>query len=77
MTALPPYTDQSILYYGNKYRGQKLGNIPASYFVFIYENNYTMDTRLKKYIEENMGAFKLELKNEKAQNQRDRRNRAR
>lgn len=77
MTTLPPLTDQSIFHYGNKYRGKKMSEVPASYFIFIFENNYTMSELIKNYIKDNMAALKIEAKKEKKEAYRDWKNSAR
>lgn len=59
-------TDQSPMPWG-KYRGRSLGNIPASYFIWLYEewglkNSGEMHRPLREYVEDNMKALKLENK---------------
>ena len=49
-------TDESIMPFG-KYKGQKLANVPASYLLWLYDNNKCFG-ELKKYIEENMDALR-------------------
>jgi uncharacterized protein (DUF3820 family) len=44
-------TDESILTFG-KYKGEKLANVPASYLIFLFEND-KCNYDLKCYIEEN------------------------
>ena len=77
MTTIPEYTDKTILHYGNKHRGKALANVPASYLLFIYNEEYTMPPQLKKYIKDNLEALQKEDKMEKAQFNRNRRNEAR
>jgi len=77
MTVLKPLTDDSILHYGNKHRGKKLANVPASYLLFIYNEGYTMPALLKAYIVDNLEVLKKQDKDEKAQAKRDWRNQAR
>lgn len=40
------------MYFGQKYYGQQLKNVPASYLLWIYEN-CLLPVQLKKYIEAN------------------------
>lgn len=56
-------TDKSIMTFGQKWRGYKLIDIPASYFLFIYENVQFLPIDLKIYIESNMDALKQEAGN--------------
>lgn len=44
--------DNSIMPFG-KYKGVKLANVPASYLLWLYDNNKCFG-ELKKYIEENI-----------------------
>ena len=54
----PVLTDDSILEFGNLHKGKKLINVPASYLLFVYENNYNTGKALRAYIEDNMDVLK-------------------
>jgi uncharacterized protein (DUF3820 family) len=54
-------TDNSIMPWG-KYAGEKLCNIPASYLIWLYENNKCYG-EIKKYIEDNLDDLKNEQNN--------------
>lgn len=54
-------TDQEILNFG-KHQGKRLIDVPADYLIWIYENN-KCPGYIRKYIEDNMDALKLESKN--------------
>lgn len=53
-------TDNSIMPFGI-HKGKKMANVPASYLIFIFENNKCTPD-VAKYINENMDALKLEIK---------------
>lgn len=53
--------DDSILDYGEKHKGKKLIDVPAQYFLYIYEKNFTMPASLKEYIEDNLDVLKKEM----------------
>jgi len=57
-------TDNSLIPFG-KYTGQKLANVPASYLIWIFENN-KCTAEIAKYINENMDVLKEEIKRENA-----------
>lgn len=48
-------TDSSIMPFG-KYQGDRLIDIPASYLLWLYENNKAGS--IKSYIEENLDAIR-------------------
>lgn len=52
--------DNDLMPWG-KYQGTKMLDVPASYLIWIYENNKCSGD-VKKYIEENMQCLKDELK---------------
>jgi uncharacterized protein (DUF3820 family) len=52
--------DESIMPYG-KHQGEKLANVPADYFIFMYDAGY-LRGGLKKYAEDNMDVFLMETK---------------
>ncbi len=43
--------DNSLMPFG-EHKGEKLGNIPAEYFIWLHKNNRCYG-QLKKYIEDN------------------------
>ena len=45
-----------------KYRGQELRNIPPSYLIFIYDNNYYMENPVKHFICNNYEELKKLIK---------------
>ncbi|MBD8349381.1 putative quorum-sensing-regulated virulence factor [Dysgonomonas sp. HGC4] len=47
------------------YQGDKMLDVPGSHLLWLYEEG-ECDTEVKEYIEDNMDAIKLEIKNEKA-----------
>ena len=55
-------TDESIMPFG-RYKGDRLKTIPASYLIWLYENN-KCNKDLNDYIEDNLDVLKLEIKNE-------------
>lgn len=59
---IPPLTKESKLYFGQKYRGQQLKNVPAGYLLWVLENCHTIPVQLKEYIEANKQALEAEKK---------------
>lgn len=58
----PLLTDDSPMPLWSKaYGGTKMANVPASYLMWLYDNN-KCDNPVKTYIERNMDALQLELK---------------
>lgn len=45
-----------------KFKGEKLANIPASYFLWMNKQDWC-SKELKEYIKDNMDSFELEMKN--------------
>lgn len=62
------YTDQSLMPWG-MHKGSKLANVPASYLVYLYENNLKAGP-LKTYIEGNLEHLRMEAKMNAKQNRR-------
>ena len=54
----PVLTDESILDFGSKFKGKRLIDVPASYLLFVYENNYNTGIPLRCYIEDNLDVLK-------------------
>lgn len=53
-------TDESPMLWG-KYEGESMCNVPADYFMFLYNNN-KYDHDVGVYIRNNLDVFKAELK---------------
>lgn len=51
-------TDTDIMPWG-KYAGQKMANVPASYLIWLLENNKCSGD-VKKYIQDNLEVLKKE-----------------
>lgn len=47
-----------------KYKGTKLGNVPAEYLMWLYEND-KCDKAVKEYIEDNLDVIQIEIKRNK------------
>ena len=52
-------TDGSLMPFG-KYKGDKMVNVPASYLLWLYENNKCSGV-VREYIIENLDALRKEL----------------
>lgn len=52
--------DSSIMPDG-EYKGQKLANIPASYFIWLHSKSWCSE-EMQEYIADNIDVFSLELK---------------
>jgi uncharacterized protein (DUF3820 family) len=61
MSELPKLTDTCILNYGEKHKDKKLIDVPAEYFLYIYNKNFKMPQNLKDYIEDNIDVLKKEM----------------
>ena len=48
-----------------KYKGTKMANVPASYLIWIFENN-KCSIEVIKYVRENLDVLKEEVKRENA-----------
>jgi len=57
-------TDNSLMPFG-KYKGTKMANVPASYLIWIFENN-KCSIEVIKYVRENLDVLKEEVKRENA-----------
>lgn len=60
-------TDDDLMPFGI-HRGKALVNIPADYFIFLYENNRC--GAVKQYIEDNLETLKIEAASQKRRNKR-------
>lgn len=58
--------DNYIITFG-EFKGEKLANIPASYFMWLDRQPWCA-RELKEYIRDNMDSFELEMKNENDDN---------
>lgn len=56
-------TDESIMPFG-KFKGQKLANVPASYLIWLFDNDKCYG-ELKEYIEENLESLRHEINESK------------
>jgi len=52
------FQDDDLMPYG-KYKGVKMANVPASYLIWLYDNNKAANS-VKFYIEENMEVLRNE-----------------
>jgi len=55
-------TDNSAMPFG-KYKGLKMANVPASYLIWIYENN-KCSLEVIKYVRTNLDVLQEEVKRE-------------
>lgn len=54
------YTDDTIVTFG-KYRGERLGDVPGSYLLYLYESqDGIQNPKLLKYVEDNYQALEME-----------------
>lgn len=69
------YTPDTVMHTG-VYKDKLLKDIPASYFIYVYENGF-VNNLMKAYIEKNIARFRLEAiaekQKRKAQNKLERR----
>ena len=56
-------TDSNLMPYG-KYKGTKMIDVPASYLLWLYENN-KCSGEVKAYITDNLDVIKEEIRREK------------
>lgn len=62
--------DESLMPFG-KYKGTSLGEVPASYLLWLYEGaDHTVTGPLKDYIKENLDVIKSQIEDEKRLRQR-------
>lgn len=54
-------TDNSPMPYG-KYKGVEMQEVPASYLIWLYENDKCSDS-VKEYVEDNLEILKSEINN--------------
>lgn len=55
--------DNSLMPYG-KYKGDKMLNVPASYLIWLYENNKA-SVDVLAYIKDNLEVLKMQVKQRK------------
>jgi len=58
-----PLDDEDEMPYG-EHKGEKMGDLPAKYLIWLYENN-RCSQKVKAYIDENMDFLKLQIKQKK------------
>lgn len=58
------YTDDTIMPFG-KYKGLKLGEVPADYLLFIYKEFEDLHYNFKKYLRMNKHILEMEVIAEK------------
>ncbi len=51
-----PYDDPIYKMPWGKFKGEKLANTPADYFIYMYDMGY-LKGGLKRYVEDNMGTL--------------------
>jgi uncharacterized protein (DUF3820 family) len=56
--------DNSLMPFG-KYKGTEMANVPASYLIWIYENN-KCSLEVIKYVRDNLDVLTEEVKRENA-----------
>ena len=56
-------TDNSPMPFG-KYKNQKMANVPASYLLWLYDND-KCNSYVKEYIEDNLDVLRVEVDREK------------
>lgn len=60
------YTDKTLMPYG-KYKGTALANVPPDYLLYLYDNKMMQQNgALKRYVEDNATALRLEVQKSKA-----------
>jgi len=55
-------TDSFIMPFG-KYEGEKIGNVPASYLIYMYESKFLFGD-VKKYVGDNLNVLQKEANKE-------------
>ena len=60
------YTDETLMDFGQKHKGKRMADVPAEYFIWMHENCNHLSPGLKKYIEDNLGVFRMEQAKQKA-----------
>ena len=56
-------TDETLMPFG-KFKGQKMINVPASYLLWLYDNNKCFG-EMREYIKENYDVLKKEIEPKK------------
>jgi uncharacterized protein (DUF3820 family) len=54
--------DESLMPWG-RYKGYNMINVPASYLIWLYENN-KCDDQVREYIEDNLSFLREEVRHE-------------
>lgn len=55
------YTDQTPFPFGKKHKGKPMGNVPAEYLIWCYDNIKDLDVGIKNYINANMQGLRQEI----------------
>lgn len=58
-----PLKDDDLMPSG-KHKGTKMQDVPAKHLLYIYENGYNINERVKQYIEANLDVIKQQAKSE-------------
>ena len=53
-------TDESLMPLG-KYKGEKMANVPASYLIWLYDEN-KCNRNVREYIDDNLDVIQEEIK---------------
>lgn len=63
--------DTDLMPFG-KFEGTEMANVPASYLMWVKDNIWSnaSNFEVKKYIQDNLDAIKLELEQEESEKQR-------
>lgn len=56
-------SDNSLMPFG-KYKNEKMANVPASYLLWLYDND-KCNSYVKEYIEDNLDVLRVEIEREK------------
>lgn len=63
------YNENTVMTFG-RYKNYKLGNVPASHLLWLYNKAAFVPEPLKKYIEQNMEKLKQQKKAAKSLNKK-------
>ncbi len=63
MTRMASLSDSDLMPYG-KYKDTPMGEVPADYLLWLYENN-KVNGHVARYIEENLDTLKMQIANSK------------
>ena len=54
--------DENIIMPFGKHKGKKLANVPASYFIYLYDKGVFEYGTIKMYVEQNLEQLRKEAK---------------